>query len=62
MAIPFDKEQRAKAKAEGLYLVQISVDGKHADAGGWAVTGTFTKDMADELRELYMKWAREDKL
>jgi hypothetical protein len=62
MAIPVDKEQREKAKKEGLYLVQIYVDGKHAKAGGWGVTGAFTKDMADELRELYMKWAKADKL
>lgn len=62
MAIPFDKEQREKAKSKGLYLVQISVDGKHAKANGWAVTGTFTKDMADDLRRLYMKWNKAGKL
>jgi hypothetical protein len=62
MAIAVDKSQREKAKKEGLYLVQISVDGKYVKEGGWAITGAFTKDMADELRELYMKWAKAGKL
>ncbi len=31
MAIAVDKETREKAKKEGLYLIQIFVDGKHVE-------------------------------
>jgi hypothetical protein len=62
MAIAPDKTQREKAKKEGLYIVQIAVEGKYAKATSWALTGVFPKDMEDELRALYMKWAKEGKL
>jgi hypothetical protein len=62
MAIAPDKEMRERAKREKLYIIQISVDGKYLKRGGWALTGPFPKEMADELHELYMKWAKEGKL
>ena len=71
MAIPVTKDQKQQAKAEGKYLIQISIDGRHLTkeqvAGMKAtdeydrrarvsMTGPMPPEAADELYKWFKKW------
>lgn len=71
MAIPVTKDQKAQAKAEGKFLVQLAIDGRHLTPEQAAAvksvnefdrrarvcaTGPFSAAAADELYGWFRKW------
>lgn len=55
---PVEQTQIEKAKAEGLYVVQLCITGQYRTPkdGGMAITGAFTKEKAEELRNFIREW------
>lgn len=58
MALAIDKQDRETAHRDGLFLFQISIDGRHLKQGFGKSesSGACSKEMADRLRELIQGW------
>lgn len=57
-ANPITREHIERAKKEDKYIVQVVVTGQYRKSkdGGVAITGAFTKEQAQELRDFLRRW------
>jgi hypothetical protein len=66
MAIAVDKSQREQAKKERKFIVQFSIDGKHADSkkllGRMELTGCVDRESGEELIERFIALLKEKKM
>lgn len=58
MALAIEKQDRETAHREGLFLFQISIDGRHLNQGFGKSesSGACSREMADKLRALIRDW------
>lgn len=55
---PVEKSHIEQAKADDLYVIQFCITGQYRKSkdGGFAVTGAFTKEAAQEFRDFARNW------
>lgn len=59
---PVERRQIERAKKDALYIIQFCITGQYRTPkdGGFAVTGAFSKEAAQEFRDFARDWYKRN--